>query len=57
MGDMMAPINGCAKPLIKSARNILEWEETGEIRILNDKNEPTHIPFIKIQRRQIALLW
>ena len=51
MGDMNAPINKSAKPFIKSAKNILEWEETGEIRILNNKNEPTHVPFQKLQRK------
>ena len=24
------------KPFIKSAKNIVEWEETGEVRILNN---------------------
>ena len=27
--------------------DILEWEKTGEIMILNDKQGPTHIPFQK----------
>ena len=37
MGDMSAAINQSAKPYTKSAKNILEWEGTGKIRILNDK--------------------
>ena len=51
MGDFNAPINDSAKPLKKAAVNILEWEKTGEIRILNDKQEPTHIPFQKGHQR------
>ena len=47
MGDFNAAINDSAKPLKKAAVKILDWEKTGEIRILNDKQEPTHIPFQK----------
>ena len=35
------------KPFIPAAKKILEWEETGEIRILNNKQIPTRVPFIK----------
>ena len=47
MGYFNAAINDSAKPFKKAAVKILDWEKTGEIRILNDKQEPTHIPFQK----------
>ena len=47
MGDMNAAINPCARVSGRAAKNILEGEETGKVRILNDKKEPTHIPYIK----------
>ena len=37
MGDFNAAINDSAKPFNKQAVKILEWEESGEIKILNDK--------------------
>ena len=51
MGDMNAAINPSAKPYTKSAKNILDWEGTGEIRILNNKNKHTHIPDIKNHKK------
>ena len=48
MGYFNAPINDSAK---KAAEKLLEWEKTGEIRILNDKQEPAHIPFKKGHQR------
>ena len=51
LGDISAPINKSVKPFIKSAKNILEWEETGEMRILNNKNKPTHVPIVKIHKK------
>ena len=47
IGDVNAAINDIAKPYKKSAVRILDWEKTGEIRILNNKQEPTHITFQK----------
>ena len=38
-------------PSKKAAVKILDWEKTGEIQILNDKQEPTHIPFKKAHQR------
>ena len=35
----------------RAAKNILEGEETGKVRILNDKKEPTHVPYIKWQKK------
>ena len=51
MGDFNAPMNDSAKPFTKAPVKILEWEETGETRTLNDKQEPTHIPFQKGHQR------
>ena len=51
MGDMNAAINLSAKPYTKSAKNILDLEGTGKIRILKDKNEPTHVPYIKCHKK------
>ena len=44
MGDFNAPLNETARPFNVASKNILEWEETGEIRILNDKQIPTRVP-------------
>ena len=47
MSDFNAPLNKSEKPLKHAAKRILEWEETGEIRILNDKQIPIRVPFRK----------
>ena len=47
MGDFNAPLNVSEKPFIPAAKKILEWEETGEIRILNNKQIPTRVPYRK----------
>ena len=47
MGDFNAPLNVSDKPFIPAAKKILDWEESGEIRILNDKQIPTRVPFKK----------
>ena len=44
MGDFNAPLNKSEKPFIHAAKRILEWEDTGEIRI---KQIPTLISFRK----------
>ena len=44
MGDFNAPINDSARPHNLAAKKILEWEETGEIKILNNKQIPTRVP-------------
>ena len=44
MGDFNAPLNETARPFNVASRKILDWEETGEIRILNDKQIPTRVP-------------
>ena len=51
MGDINAAINPCTNPVTRAAKNLLEWEGTGEIRILNDKNEPTHDLYIRGQKK------
>ena len=47
MGDIHADINPCANPFTRAAKNLLEWEGTGKVRILNDKKEPTYVPYIR----------
>ena len=47
MGDFNALLNKTEKPFKLAAKRILEWQETGEIRILNDKQIPTRVPFRK----------
>ena len=47
MGDFNAPLNKTEKTFKHAAKRILEWEETGEMRILNDKQIPTLVPFRK----------
>ena len=47
MGDFNAPLNVSDKPFTTAARKILDWEESGEVRILNDKQIPTRVPFKK----------
>ena len=44
MGDFNAPLNDTARPFNMASRKILEWEETGDIRILNNKQVPTRVP-------------
>ena len=51
MGDFNAAINDSAKQFNKQAVKILEWEESGEIKILNDKQAATHVPFTKGQEQ------
>ena len=43
MGDFNAPINETARPFNVASKKILEWEESGEIRILNNKQIPTRV--------------
>ena len=45
MGDFNTPLNDIKnqKPNIATDR-LMEWEETGDIRILNDKEIPTRRP-------------
>ena len=47
MGDFNAAVNETAKPFNTQARRILDWEESGDVRILNDKQAPTNIPLKK----------
>ena len=51
MGYFNAAINDSAKPLTKATAKTLDWEKTGKIRILNGKQEPTHISFKKDHQR------
>ena len=44
MGDFNAALNDTAKPFNLASRKILEWEKTGDIRILNNKQIPTRVP-------------
>ena len=41
MGDFNAPLNDTARPFNMASRKILELEETGDIRILNNTQVPT----------------
>ena len=47
MGDFNTPLNDLAKSFNTQARRILDWEESGDVRILNDKQIPTHIQLKK----------
>ena len=47
MGDFNAPLNVSDKPFTRAARKILDWEESGKVRILNDNQIPTRVPFKK----------
>ena len=47
MGDMNAAINPCESVSTRAAKKILEWEGNGKVKFLNDKKEPTHVPYIK----------
>ena len=47
MEDFNGPLNVLEKPFIQAAKKILDWEESEEIRILNDKQIPTRVPFKK----------
>ena len=47
MVDFNAVVNESAKPFNTQAKKVIEWEESGKIRILNDKQAPTHVPFKK----------
>ena len=47
MGYFNAPLNVTEKPFIPATKKILEWEETGGIRILNDKQIPTRVSYRK----------
>ena len=44
MGDFNAAVNDTARPFNTQAKRIIKWEESGEVRLLNDKQAPTHIP-------------
>ena len=44
MADFNASLNDTAKPFNLASRKILEWEKTGDIRILNNKQIPTRVP-------------
>ena len=43
MGDFNAAVNETAKPFNTQARRILDWKESGDVKILNDKQISTHI--------------
>ena len=47
MGDMNAAVNPDCKQLAPAATLILDWENSGKVRILNNKSEPTNVPYIK----------
>ena len=44
MADFNAAANDSARPFDTQANRIIEWEESGEVRLLNDKQATTHIP-------------
>ena len=44
MGDKNAAINPDCNKVSPAAKLILEWKNTGKVRILNNKSEPTHVP-------------
>ena len=46
MGDTNA-INPDCNKVTPTAKLILDWDKTWEVKILNNKSEPTHIPYIK----------
>ena len=48
---LCAAINDSTKPFKRAVVQILEWEKTGEIKIINEKQEPTHVPFQKGQQQ------
>ena len=47
MGDFNAALNDTAKPFNLAARRILEWGKTRDIRILNNKQIKTRVPYRK----------
>ena len=44
MVDFNPALNDTAKPFNMASRKLLEWEKTGDIRILNNKQVPTRVP-------------
>ena len=49
-------INPDCNKVTQAAKNILAWEESGKVRILNKKYEPSHIPFIIGQQQNYIVL-
>ena len=45
VGDMNAAIN--CKKITAAAKQMLAWEATGKIIILNDRNQPTRAPYVE----------
>ena len=51
MGDFNTPLNDITnQPKNVATQKLLEWEKTGNIRILNDKETPTRVPGRKSDR-------
>ena len=44
IGDFNATLNDTAKPFNLASGKIIEWEKTGDIRILNNEQIPTRVP-------------
>ena len=49
VGDTNAAINRNFNKVTPATKLILDWENTGKVRILNNKSELTHVPYIKGQ--------
>ena len=46
-GDMNTAVNPDCKYITSAAKQMLAWEATGKVRILNDKTQPTRVPYVK----------
>ena len=44
---MNAAVNPDCKNIVPAARQVLAWQETGKVKILNDKTQPTRVPYVK----------
>ena len=44
MGDCNAPVNPDTNTNSAAQKIILDWEKSGKVIILNDKNKPTRVP-------------
>ena len=47
MGDCNAPMNPGTKTKVPAIKIVEEWEKSGKVRTLNDKNRPTRVPTLK----------
>ena len=47
MQDMNAAVNPYCNTITPAANQMPTWEATGKVRILNDRSQPTRVPFAK----------